>query len=150
ELPNLLRARAEARTADQHAPLSVAGFVNVYDPVEIDTRLADDTTLRNEALRAVYGKMKRAGEMRFVVKPAALSALDELHAACPNFAAVIDDIRKQTALALSADQPLFFTPILLLGEPGLGKTHFARQLAKALGTGFEMVSMSSLTAGWIL
>ncbi|MBL3335783.1 AAA family ATPase, partial [Klebsiella pneumoniae] len=31
-----------------------------------------------------------------------------------------------------------------------GKTHFARQLANVLGTGFEFVSMSSLTAGWIL
>ncbi|MEO8565605.1 MAG: AAA family ATPase, partial [Betaproteobacteria bacterium] len=43
-----------------------------------------------------------------------------------------------------------FTPILLLGEPGLGKTYFAKKLAQALGTGFEFVSMSSLTAGWIL
>ena len=43
-----------------------------------------------------------------------------------------------------------FTPILLLGEPGLGKTHFAKKLAHALGTGFEFVSMNSLTAGWVL
>jgi ATP-dependent Lon protease len=150
ELPNLLRARAESRSSGVTAPITVAGMTTVYDSSAIDARLGDETTLRNEALRAVYGKMKRAGDMRYLVKPTSLSSLDELYAACPNFKPVIDDIKKQLALAISGNQPLFFTPILLLGEPGLGKTHFAKALAKALGTGFELVSMSSLTAGWIL
>jgi hypothetical protein len=54
------------------------------------------------------------------------------------------------ALAVAGNEAVQFTPILLLGEPGLGKTHFARRLAHALGTGFEFVSLSSLTAGWVL
>ena len=41
-------------------------------------------------------------------------------------------------------------PMLLLGEPGIGKTHFARKLSQLLGTGFGFVPMSSLTAGWVL
>jgi ATP-dependent Lon protease len=41
-------------------------------------------------------------------------------------------------------------PILLLGEPGVGKTHFAKELAWVLGTTYELVSLSSVTAGWIL
>ena len=36
------------------------------------------------------------------------------------------------------------------GQPGIGKTHFARELAQLLGTGMGFVSMSSLTAGWVL
>ena len=154
ELPHLLRARAqESRAvpaAAEGAPLSVAGLMPVYDAGEIDHRLADEGIGRNEALRGLYGRMKRAGEMRYIVKPTGLAALDTLYATCPNFAPVIDDIKKQLALAISGNQPLAFTPILLLGEPGLGKTHFAKSLAKVLGTGFELVSMSSLTAGWIL
>lgn len=150
ELPNLLRARAEARTGPASAPISLAGMTPVYNPGTIEDRLADDTMMRNEALRSLYGKMKRAGDMRYIIKPTSLDALDALYATCPNFAPVIDDIKKQLALAISGNQPLFFTPILLLGEPGLGKTHFAKALAKALSTGFELVSMSSLTAGWIL
>ena len=51
---------------------------------------------------------------------------------------------------MSGNEPVQFTPILLLGEPGIGKTHFARRVAQLLGTGYEFVSMSSLTAGWIL
>jgi ATP-dependent Lon protease len=40
--------------------------------------------------------------------------------------------------------------MLLLGPPGIGKTHFARQLAELLGTGMNLVPMSSMTAGWLL
>jgi ATP-dependent Lon protease len=154
ELPNLLRARAEAsRTLPSPAPassLSLADFATLFDVREVDERLADESTCRNEALRSVYGRMKRAGSLRYVVKPRGIDSLDALYGECPNFGPVIDDVKKQLALAISGDQPVSFTPILLLGEPGLGKTHFARRLAEVLGTGFELVSMSSLTAGWIL
>jgi len=40
--------------------------------------------------------------------------------------------------------------MLLLGEPGIGKTHFGKRVANLLGTGFGFISMSSLTAGWVL
>src|SRR5213075_2707704 len=78
------------------------------------------------------------------------AAVDELHETSPNFTNVVDDLRKYLALAIAGNEAVQFTPILLLGEPGLGKTYFAKKLAESLGTGFEFVSMSSLTAGWIL
>jgi ATP-dependent Lon protease len=153
ELPNLLRAYASAEPSPfvpGGAPLSVAGLCSVYDVRDLDERLAEDSVSRNEALRSVYGRMKHAGELRYVVKPGSLSALNALHKSCPNFKPVIDDIRKQLALAISGNQPVTFMPILLLGEPGLGKTHFAKELARVLGTSYEVVSLNSLTAGWIL
>jgi len=45
---------------------------------------------------------------------------------------------------------LEITPLLLLGPPGVGKTHFAIQIATLLGTGINLVPMSSMTAGWLL
>jgi ATP-dependent Lon protease len=47
-------------------------------------------------------------------------------------------------------QPTDVVKALLLGPPGIGKTHFARRLSQLLGTGYGFVSMSSLTAGWVL
>jgi ATP-dependent Lon protease len=99
---------------------------------------------------AYYEKMKQLGGVRYVVKPSSFDGLDPLYARCPNFAPVLDDLKRYLALAVAGNEPMHFTPILLLGEPGIGKTHFAKQLANVLGTGFEFVSMSSLTAGWIL
>lgn len=38
----------------------------------------------------------------------------------------------------------------MLGPPGVGKTHFARQIAELLGTSMSLIPMSSMTAGWLL
>ena len=57
---------------------------------------------------------------------------------------------RSVALAQDCCDGLEVTPMLLLGPPGIGKTHFARKLADLLGTGMSLVPMSSMTAGWLL
>jgi len=130
--------------------LTVAEERTIYDVAAIERALEEASGNRNEALAALYEKMRQRGGGRFLVRPSGADQVDDLYDRCPNFADVIDDIRKQLALAVAGSEPLQFTPILLLGEPGIGKTHFARELARQLGTGHEFVSMSALTAGWVL
>src|SRR5512134_4138078 len=135
------------------SPISIAGFKDVYAIPRVEEALSDLQELgtgANEALRATYVKMIRSGGQRFVIKPSALPDIDALILELPNFEEPLEDIRKQLALCLSSDDPLELEPILLLGDPGIGKTHFARRLAKLLGTGYNFIGMSSLTAGWIL
>ena len=67
----------------------------------------------------------------------------------PNFTGVLDDIRRQLALCEDSGDALEIAPLLLLGPPGVGKTHFARELSVLLGTGMGFLSMSSMTAGWV-
>jgi ATP-dependent Lon protease len=76
--------------------------------------------------------------------------MDILFDELPNFAVVLEDIRKHLALCIGSEDSVELPPMLLLGEPGIGKTHFARKMALLLGTGFGFVPMSSLTAGWVL
>jgi len=38
----------------------------------------------------------------------------------------------------------------LLGDPGVGKTHFGKRLAAVLGTEFEFISMNALSAGFVI
>jgi ATP-dependent Lon protease len=131
-----------------HIP--IADIREIYCVADVDKAMEEPAAARNEALSALYDRMKKLGGDRFVVKPSSADTLDTLYDSCPNFSEVIDDLKKALALSLCGNEPVHFTPILLLGEPGIGKTHFAKALAQALGTGHEFISMSSLTAGWIL
>jgi ATP-dependent Lon protease len=130
--------------------IPIAGFKDVYDVPAVEKALQDLAPSANEALRAVYEKMLRLGGQRFTVKPSALPEMDALFEELPNFSAVLEDIRKHLALCVDSNDSVELPPMLLLGEPGIGKTHFARKLAQLLGTGFGFVPMSSLTAGWVL
>jgi ATP-dependent Lon protease len=122
----------------------------IYSVSDVNRAMESGATARNESLAAFYEKMKLLGGVRYVVKPSSFDGLDPLYERCPNFSPVLDDLKRYLALAVAGNEPMSFTPVLLLGEPGIGKTHFARQLANVLGTGFEFLSMSALTAGWIL
>jgi ATP-dependent Lon protease len=130
--------------------IPIAGFKDVYDVPLVEKALQELPPSANEALRALYDKMLRVGGQRFTVKPSAMPPLDELFVELPNFTAVLEDIRKQLALCIDSEDAVELPPMLLLGAPGIGKTHFARRIAQLLGTGFGFVPMSTLTAGWIL
>ena len=130
--------------------IPIAGFKDVYDVSGVEKALQELTPTANEALRAVYEKMLRLGGQRFTVKPSALPEMDALFGELPNFTQVLEDIRKHLALCVDSEDSIEMPPMLLLGAPGIGKTHFARKIAQLLGTGFGFVPMSSLTAGWVL
>ncbi len=144
--------RAPSDSPDSRGALSIAiaGFKQVYSTNAVGSALEDLSPTANEALRATYEKMIRAGGERFCVKPAQMPDFDALEEDLPNFAEPLADLRRQLALCLETEDTLEITPMLLLGDPGIGKTHFARKLSKLLGTGYGFVPMSSLTAGWVL
>ena len=130
--------------------IPVAGFKDVYDTGAVEKALQDLPQSSNEALRALYEKMLRLGGQRFAVKPSGLPQMQALFEELPNFAEVLEHIRRQLALCIDSEDDIELPPILLLGGPGIGKTHFARRVSHLLGTGYGFVPMSSLTAGWVL
>jgi ATP-dependent Lon protease len=137
-------------TAMVRQEIAVAAFKPIYDLSRIETALQDLSEGANDALRSMYEKMLKVGALRFCVKPNRLPSMEALVDELPNFSEPLDDVRKQIALVAETDDRLELTPMLLLGEPGIGKTHFAKQLARLIGTGYHYVAMSSLTAGWVL
>jgi ATP-dependent Lon protease len=123
---------------------------HVYRLDEVEQRLGKLPPREHETLRATYERMLEKGPDRFQVKPSGLPAMAHLYDELPNFHEVLDDLRRQLALCSDSQDALEITPMLLLGPPGVGKTHFAREVAQLLGTGMGFVSMSSMTAGWVL
>jgi ATP-dependent Lon protease len=130
--------------------IPLADLQPIYSMTEVGRAREDGAARRNEGLKSWYDRMFELGGSRYIIKPSTTAAVDDLCDASPNFVQVVDDLRKYLALAVAGNEAVQFTPMLLLGAPGLGKTYFAKRLAHVLGTGFEFVSMSSLTAGWVL
>lgn len=131
-----------------HIP--IARMRSLYRVEEVGRKLDKLPDKEHEHLRSTYERMLEKGPERFQVKPSGLPAMDHLYDDLPNFAEVLDDVKRQIALCEDSRDALEITPLLLLGPPGVGKTHFAREISKLLGTGMGFISMSSLTAGWVL
>lgn len=130
--------------------LPIARMRTVFQPDEVERKLAKLPEREHESLRSTYQRMLERGPERFQVKPAGVPDMSGLYDDLPNFTEVLDDVKRHVALSQDSRDGLELTPMLLLGAPGIGKTHFARQLAALLGTGMNLVPMSSMTAGWLL
>ena len=130
--------------------LPIARMRSVYRVGDVERRLGKLAPKEHEQLRATYERMLEKGPDRFHVKPSGVPAMDHLYDELPNFHDALDDVKRQLALCQDSRDALELTPMLLLGPPGVGKTHFAREVAQLLGTGLGFISMSSLTAGWVL
>jgi ATP-dependent Lon protease len=74
----------------------------------------------------------------------------------PLFAPLLEDLQAhlslvwRTQLATGEPQPLRLPNILIVGEPGWGKTYFIHRLAELLGLPFRSLAMSGMSAGFIL
>jgi ATP-dependent Lon protease len=130
--------------------IPIAHMRRVYRVGDVERRLDKLPNKEHENLRSTYERMIEKGPERFQVKPSGLPAMDHLYDDLPNFHDVLDDVKRQLALCQDSRDALEITPMLLLGPPGVGKTHFAREVSVLLGTGLGFISMSSLTAGWVL
>ncbi len=143
----------ESRSLVPHAStfqLPVASVRSVFQTHDVERKLAKLPSREHENLRSTYERMLERGPDRFQVKPSGIPEMSALYQALPNFTDVLDDVKRHVALSQDSRDGLEVTPILLLGLPGIGKTHFAKKLADLLGTGMSLVPMSSMTAGWLL
>lgn len=68
----------------------------------------------------------------------------------PNFRHVILQIRLLLTLQAAGKKLLTLPPILLAGDPGVGKTYFATQFAKAMGVDSKILHMESATSSMLL
>lgn len=81
----------------------------------------------------------------------AILNLDRLTTAFENIAEPIAYLRTELALARAMPPEDFrISPILLVGDPGIGKTYLALQLADALGVPMEKISAGGTMGGFQL
>jgi ATP-dependent Lon protease len=127
--------------------------VLLYDDVELlelaeASRSAKDQDAEAH-IRNVVRKMKLRGPHRtLTVMPENFrDGLIHLRATFPNFVEVIDYLRNHAEIAWRTDKVMRFTPILLNGPGGVGKTMFCEAVGRWLNHGFHRISISSSQNG---
>lgn len=125
--------------------------IKLFDHAQL--KKAHDAESTNAGRRDALSRLLKSGEDRRLATATSnmMDSLNALQRRQPNCIKVIANIRRQIALSLLADScVLRWSPLLLDGPPGIGKTHFARTLAEALSVPLFVVNCSSVTASFVL
>jgi ATP-dependent Lon protease len=85
-----------------------------------------------------------------IATPGMIAAIDGLRTIAPQFESVIGIVANAAAMSLATGRPLQIPPIMLLGQPGIGKTFFAKRLAAAIRSAFLPISMNLAPAFGLL
>ncbi len=129
-------------------------LIPVYDSVaasQLANGLSEGAADQRDAIRPILKSMLRSDGRRRLVSIDDVSRVSALRERFPNFEEAIQLIEGAVALAARTPQRiLHLPPLLLLSEPGVGKTTFSQAVAKALGTPMSKVSFAQASAGWIL
>jgi ATP-dependent Lon protease len=103
-------------------------------------------------LEKIYKDIQQRGTtLREIAKPKSLRPLQELAAKQPHMKEVVQFVIAQLNMAQRSQKPVRLQPMLLVGEAGVGKTHFAQALATALSTTLHIQQLDSdLTSSFLL
>ncbi len=84
---------------------------------------------------------------RFGFDCGTLGRLEQLKTKTPNFVEVIDCIMDAASLATRYNRPIRVIPILMVGEPGIGKSYFTDQLSTAMTVPLSRIAIDNLQIG---
>jgi len=131
--------------------------IEIYDPAEIHRKLSEDALddsvwgeeiarsneedLWRRRLKALIKTPGAARRSLLIADDAMIERIDALKNIAPHFREITDLFLRAAKLSQAAQSPLLLPPLLLLGNPGIGKTFYARNLAMALNTYLETVAM---------
>ena len=126
-------------------------FIKLYDPLALSDRRE---TLSRDVLNQSANLFEKLSEVRIRVKLTRERIAEietHLRQKFPSFDEATDAIFHELMISFhSSSKGVYFSPILLLGPPGTGKTHYARELSELLGLGFEKIDLAATTAGMVL
>jgi len=140
------RARLVQQSLDQRE-LDSQTELRVYDhlaPLTLIKRHASPAPEDKQRGADIYKALAARGPVRRIARGVDdLQDLDELAHTLPHLREVIAFVRSQILLARANLTGLYIPPILLAGDPGVGKTHFAQELAGVLGLPVHLQSMDT-------
>ncbi len=94
-------------------------------------------------------KLGTAGARRWLEHANAtmIAGIEAVGARAPHFADVTDFVLMHARASLNTGTPMRLPPLLIVDEPGTGKTWYLSRLANALALPFTSLSMAGITTG---
>ncbi len=149
-LPSILKRRFTPEPLRLYQPEEVAKVLE-----ELVPNYQDEKNLQPDQRRlmALAKKLAENCPNRFLMgtRDRSWDTLSELlQEEFPHFQEVTERIGQAYELARLSGTQIQIPPILLLGDPGVGKTHYTRRLAGLLQMHYRAIPMATLTAGFVL
>ena len=121
-------------------------LVQWYNSIQMASQLAKSSGSNAKVLTKIINEIPDHKPLLVVEDESFFEKLEE---ELPNFKEVIDYYKGQFRQNYYSNKKRI-NPILLLGDPGIGKTYFSKKLASYLNTGYSFIDMGSLTSSWVL
>lgn len=139
ELPKSFGRPASEKTVEIISNASLSALEGLYSTADVDSQ---------KRLQKLFEKVfKEAEPKKLAAVPSDSGFLVEIARDFPNFSVFCDYLRAQFALSRMGDSAFRLPPILLVGEPGIGKTEILRRIAEKIKTDFKPISMSTAQSG---
>lgn len=131
--------------------MSELPVVTIADDQAVKNRV-DELRNRDQSIKSRLGPtLKGLWNPRRQCAVGAMNyVFDSLLVDFPNFTQVINYWRVRALVSRRTNTPFYFQPVLLGGPPGLGKTYFASEAAKAMSLYFDELSLASLSGGFLI
>ena len=126
-------------------PFVIANFNNVKKRVDDLKPRSDDVKSRLGVILKKLWNTERT--LRSV--PSSID-FNSLRQRFPQFGEVIEFYEDAVIILDQLDKPFQVPPVLLQGDPGLGKTYFSSELAKLLNLSFYEISLSTTSSSFAL
>lgn len=117
---------------------------------EFEKYIKEMLDAENTVMNWVSKLREKSGSRKLAFTTKIKKNLSQLRETFPNFKEFIDHVDNNIHLNDMGNGYFWIPPSLLVSAPGIGKTFFLHCLAKAVGVTYDMISMESVTAGFVL
>lgn len=126
-------------------------LINIVDHEQLVKRVEDIRRRSDEIKARMAPVLKRLWcSERELSGVQDLTGFADLRNRFPSFNALIDTFESTSIGLQKLNLPFESVPVLLQGPPGLGKTYFVAELAKAMGLPYYEISLATTTASFVL
>lgn len=115
----------------------------LFQPVD-----AQKISISVAATESIAERLAKSGPWRrYGFDSGIMDRLEDLKVKTPNFVEVLDCIMDAMSLAVRYTRPIRVVPILMVGEPGIGKSYFTDQLSTAMTVPLSRIAVDNLQIG---